>query len=168
MPDNQVAYVRAWINRMNDQPFYWPGVYCSRKGTATQVHDIAGDVPTWVYGPQRPQPTVPAGAPRPSIVVDPSVETGPDTMTTDFPAAAAWQYFMSLNCTVDLRWTDSSGQIRTLPEVDLNVAVDQDPSYSSDRPAPTTFAKIRDRAISGPNGYSTGEQPTYETQEVLS
>lgn len=132
MPANQVDYVRAWIDTVNaSQPptGYWPGVYCSKKGTAAQVAGLAPDIPIWVYGPQRLLPPVPAGGTRPTVVFDLDSETPPADMHTDFPSATAWQYVMSLNCRVDLRWHED-GTPRTLAEVDVDCATVADPSFA--------------------------------------
>jgi hypothetical protein len=144
MPANQVAYVGAWIRTVNEETSYWPGVYCSRKGTAAQILGFAGDIPTWVYGPVRPHPAVPAGGTPPTVTVDLDAEQPPAQMTADFPGAVAWQYAMSLNCVINVRWSDG-GVTHTLHGVDLDCATVEDPSFSPGRgPKTRRFANTRD------------------------
>lgn len=162
MPANQVQYVSAWIRAVNDETSYWPGVYCSRKGTAAQVFSFAGDIPTWVYGPVRPFPPVPEGVTPPTVVVDLDTEQPPAAMTSDFPGAVAWQYAMSLNCVINLRWRDG-GQVRTLHGVDLDCATVEDPSFSPGRGQKfQRFANVR------ADGGDRTDPTTRYLQEALS
>ncbi len=73
MPANQVEYVKAWVDTVNNSTGshgYWPGVYCSKKGTAAQVAAFAPEIPLWVYGPRQLLPAVPPGSPLPTVVFD--------------------------------------------------------------------------------------------------
>ncbi|GAB6985835.1 glycoside hydrolase domain-containing protein [Nocardioides pyridinolyticus] len=134
LPAHQVEYIKAWIDAVNNSPNVWPGVYCSKKGSAAQVAGFAPDIPIWVYGPRQLLPATPAGGTPPTVVFDLSSETAPAAMHTDFPAATAWQYVMSLNCRVDLHWLDQ-GSPRVLAGVDVDCATVSDPSFAPEREA---------------------------------
>jgi len=160
----QEEYIRAWIRTVNQDTSYWPGVYCHKHAVAARVRIIAGeDLPIWVYGPQHPHPALPAGAPRPRVVVNPATETGPATMPADYPDATAWQYLMSLNCVVDLRWVDGGSTVHTLHEVDLNVATVADPSFSPAPRAKVRDAKVRDAKVRDAEIRDRSETPVAST-----
>ncbi len=55
LPAHQVEYIKAWIDAVNNSPNVWPGVYCSKKGSAAQVAGFAPDIPICLW----PAPTAP-------------------------------------------------------------------------------------------------------------
>ncbi|MGA5764230.1 glycoside hydrolase domain-containing protein [Nonomuraea bangladeshensis] len=128
MPADQVKYVKAWIREVHVNSNYWAGVYCSRSQTAQQVIDNVGDVvsdagghsvETWVYGPIDKGPST----------IDLASEPSRDPVGSGFSAALVWQYRMSMNGPIDLKWADSqTGAQRQLGYVDLNCSSVSDPA----------------------------------------
>lgn len=127
MPSNQVDYVTEWIREVHVNSIYWAGVYCSRSETAQQVADNVTDivtaaghpVATWVYGPIDQGPST----------IDLATEPARDPASSGFSAALVWQYRMSMNGSIDLKWTDSqSGASQQLATVDLNCSSVSNPA----------------------------------------
>jgi hypothetical protein len=113
-----IDYINAWVNGIASSD-YRPGVYCSFSQTGSQITASVGDIPVWVFHPIDSGPST----------IDLGNETAPDPGNSGFGAAIAWQYRMSLNGPVNLRWTDAgSGAGQTLQQVDLDAAVCRDPS----------------------------------------
>ncbi|MDQ1585771.1 MAG: hypothetical protein QOH80_1136 [Actinomycetota bacterium] len=113
-----IDYITAWVNGMGSTD-YRPGVYCSFSQTAAQVTGAVGDIPIWAFHPIDAGPST----------RDLANEVAPDPGKSGFGGAFAWQYRMSLNGAITLKWNDiNTGAARTLQTVDLDSCVSLDPS----------------------------------------